>query len=373
MRIALVPEYFYPYIGGGENWFKEIGSGLAKRGHEIHVFCFPMAGTPGTEHMNGMLVTRVGVFAIERWQPYLKRIVSHLLSFFSHPVYSRRWDAVVGQGSALLAVFPIFWAKRTPIFCVVHDIYGLPQSIQDKRLVKGVLRYVFVERLLHKLPFTAWIAVSETTKAKLEKLGVPEARIFVVRNGVSLPDRTTRPEGVRKSIVYIGRLVKHKHVEDLIQALSLIDPDLEWRAKIAGDGEERAELEALAAKLGLESKIEFLGRISEEKKWSLLFSAICFVLPSMAEGWGVVLTEAAAAGTPSVAYDVPGVREQMKSIPSIFITQPRRVHELATKISYLISHPDEVERLGRLGREAAGDFTWKVSTKRLESLLKGVG
>ena len=368
MRIALLPEYFYPYIGGGENWFKQIGTGLAKRGHEVTVYCFPMAGAKPTERMNGMRVARVGVFELERWQPYLKRIISHALSFFSHPVYLARWDVVIGQGSAMLALFPVLWAKRTRTFCVVHDIYGLTQSIQDKGLVKGLLRYMFVEWLLHRLPFTAWIAVSEATKAKLERLGVPACRISLIRNGVSLPSTKPR-QGKRNVIIYIGRLVKHKHVEDFVHALSMLESKSDWKAKIVGDGEQLSELQTLTIELGLQSKVAFLGRIAEEEKWNLLFSAACLVLPSTAEGWGVVLTEAAAAMTPSLAYAVPGVNEQAKLIPSISVVPPRRYDQLAEKINYLINHPDEIKRLGQLGVEAASNFTWDISVKQLELLL----
>jgi glycosyltransferase involved in cell wall biosynthesis len=369
MKIALLPEYFYPYVGGGENWFKEIGSCLAKRGHKVTVFCFPMAGVKRREQRDGMLVRRVGVFAIEKWQPYLKRSISHIVSFISHPIYAERWDAVIGQGSALLALYPMLRAKHIRTFCVVHDIYGLKQSIQDKGLVKGLARHLFVERLLHRLPFTGWIAVSDTTKAKLEKLGVPRERINVIRNGVNLPSKKARKRIQRNSIVYIGRLVKHKHTEDLIKALSMLRTKKKWKAKIAGDGEQLAELQTLTNRLGLQLRVEFLGWIEDEEKWNLLFSAICLVLPSMAEGWGVVLTEAAASGAPSVAYDLPAVREQASLIPSIIVVKPRRSDELAARIDHLIEHHLESERLGRLGKESARNFTWETSARQLESLL----
>ena len=372
MKIALLPEYFYPYIGGGENWFKEIGSGLAKRGHDVAVFCFPMEGAKRTEHRDGMVVTRVGFFPMSRWQPYLKRIISHLASFISHPVYLDHWDAVIGQGSAMLALYPILWAKRTSTFCVVHDIYGLTQSIQDKGLVKGVLRHLFVERLLHRLSFTAWIAVSETTKAKLEKLGVPPERISVIRNGVNFPNLGVKNRR-RDSIIYVGRLVKHKHVEDLIYALAKLDPVDTWNAKIVGGGEQLVDLQTLVRKLGLQSRVQFLGPVSEEEKWRLLLCARCLVLPSTAEGWGVVLTEAAAAGLPAIAYDVPGVREQARLIPSISVVSPRRLDELATRISYFISHPAEAERLGRLGEDTATKFTWEIAAEKTETLVMKKG
>jgi len=370
MKIALLPEYFYPYIGGGENWFREIGSGLAKRGHEVVVFCFPMAGTERTERMDGMLVKRVGLFAIERWQPYLKRIISHLISFFLHPVYSERWDFAIGQGSGLLAVYPVLWAKRVPTFCVVHDLYGLHQSIIDKGLIKGLARYFAVERILHKMPFAGWVAVSESTKTKLRSLGVPASKIIIVRNGVSQPPKSAQGPAGRKVILFIGRLVKHKHPEDFLNALSLIRTDMPWAAKIVGDGELLPELRESARELGLVDRVQFMGRVSEEEKWKLLCSSICLVLPSTAEGWGVVLTEAAATGTPSVAYDIPGVREQAKIVPSIRLVKPRDVRALAAWIQKLLEDSELRKSLGEEGAIAASHLTWDASAEQTEKTLR---
>jgi glycosyltransferase involved in cell wall biosynthesis len=176
LQVALLPEYFYPYMGGGEEWFRHIGDGLAGLGHSVEVFAFPMSGTQKTEVIRGVRVRRPGIFVIDRWQPYLKRAVSHILTFFFHPIRKAECDVAIGQGSALLGAFPLLWARRIPTICVVHDIYGLHESIRDKGLLKGIARYFAVELLLHNLPLTAWIAVSESTKKKLERIGVPWTR-----------------------------------------------------------------------------------------------------------------------------------------------------------------------------------------------------
>lgn len=321
------------------------------------------------ELIDGIPVIRVGFFKIESWQPYLKRIVSHAVSFFRHPVYYHNSNIVVGQGSALLAVFPILWATRTPMVCVVHDLYGLNQSIRDKGLIKGLARYFAVERILHKMPFAAWIAVSESTKAKLRSLGVPASRIVIVRNGVNQPPKSPQGPADRKVILFLGRLVKHKHPEDFLNAISLIKTDMPWTAKIVGDGELLPELRELARELGLEGRVQFTGKVSEEEKWKLLRSSICLALPSTAEGWGVVLTEAAAAGTPSVAYDIPGTREQAEIVPSIRLVNPRDVRALAAWIQKLVEDNELRKSLGKEGMKAALRLTWDASVEQTERLL----
>jgi glycosyltransferase involved in cell wall biosynthesis len=370
LKIVLLPEYFYPYMGGGEEWFRHIASGLADLGHAVEVFAFPMSEVGSSETMGRVHVTRAGLFVIDRWQPYLKRAVSHVLTFFFHPVRNFKCDVAIGQGSALLGAFPILWARHIPTICVVHDMYGLHDSIRDKGLLKGIARYFAVERLLHKLPLAAWIVVSEATKKKLQQSGVPADKITIVRNGIDEALFHQKPQRRRNTITYLGRLVRHKHPEDLIRALSLLDPKLDWRAEIAGEGELLPELQALTRQHGLEKRVRFLGRIDDREKIWLLTSSACLVLPSIAEGWGVVLAEAAAVGVPSIAYDIPGVREQAELIPSISLVAPRLVADLAARISHLITHPNEAERLGEQGRKASADFTWEASVRQLESILE---
>lgn len=372
MRIALLPEYFYPNMGGGEEWFRHIGLGLASLGHSVELITFPMSGALDIEVMNGVRIRRTGPFVIDERQPYLKRVVSHVLTFLFHPIRKSKCDVAIGQGSALLGAFPLLWARRIPTLCVVHDIYGLDDSIRNKGFVKGLVRYLTVERFLHKLPFAAWVAVSESTKAKLRSLGVPVSKIMIVRNGVTSPPGPSPAFAERKVILFLGRLVKHKHPEDFLLALSQIKTGKPWLARIAGDGELLSNLRELARDLRLENKVQFLGRISEEEKWQLLRSSFCLVLPSTAEGWGIVLTEAAAAGTPSVAYDIPGVREQAGIVRSIRLVKPRDVRALAVWIQKLIEDSEMRESLGIEGRKAASRLTWEASAKHAERLLMAI-
>jgi glycosyltransferase involved in cell wall biosynthesis len=147
---------------------------------------------------------------------------------------------------------------------------------------------------------------------------------------------------------------------------------LKWTGRIAGGGELLPNLQALTRQLGLERRVKFLGRIDDDKKILLLASSSCLVLPSMAEGWGVVLAEAAAVGTPSIAYNTSGVREQAEVVPSIRLVELRRVDELAARISYFLKHPKEVARLGKIGRRAVEKFSWESSVRLLNSKLNSI-
>lgn len=367
LRVALLPEYFYPHIGGGENWFRNIGSGLAARGHQVDVFTFRNRGSKRLETIEGMNVRRFGIVDADMLHPYITHAICSLASFISHPVSEYEYDVVVGQGTPLIAALPTLIRKSIPSICVVHDIYGLKLCIQDKGFLKGLARYLALEKTLTKMPFSKWIAVSDSTKQKLSRMGVPEVEIAVVRNGVKEMNLDYRAE--RNSITFLGRLVRHKHPEDFVLALSRLENNGNWVANIAGDGELLPELRQFVRKLGLESRVSFLGLVNEEEKARLLGSSICLVLPSMAEGWAVALTEAAAAKTPSIAYDIPGVREQAGLIPSILLVKPRHVAALAAKISQLLTEVELARKLGEAGRNAVANITWDASAKGLEELL----
>ena len=369
LRIALVPEYFHPEVGGGENWFKNIGSELVRRGHRVVVFAQPRFKAPEDEIIDGISVKRVGIPVLGRRDPYLRSAFSLVFHLLSDPIHASRYDVVVGQGSALTGRLPVLWAKHIPTICVIHDIYGLHGSIQNKGYVKGILRHLALEKILPRLPITQWVAVSETTRRKLKFLGISARRIGVVRNGVTWSESQHLRQKERSSITYLGRLVRHKHPEDFIQAVSHVEPGLPWVANVAGEGELLGDLRELTYRLGLQSRISFLGRVSDEQKVELLSSSVCVVLPSLAEGWGTVLTEAAAVGTPSIAYDIPAIREQAALVPSILLVKPRDVSGLASRIEHLLRSPEYVKQLSEAGRIAVRGLTWKASADQFEKLL----
>jgi glycosyltransferase involved in cell wall biosynthesis len=325
-----------------------------------------MPGVPREEVLDGLSIRRFGYpFVIAGWQPYLKRFLTHIILLCKLLLLREKFDFILGQGSPLLFGRLYSAIYKVPIVSVVHDVYSLEFSIASKGAVKGLARHVLIDLLLPKLGFDLWIAVSKTTARKLGQLGVAHERVKIVYNGINPGEYTLSAQRRRDRICYVGRLVEHKHVEDLIDAFGRLQrksPGLEL--VIVGDGDQRESLEAKVKKARLR-EVVFTGFVSQREKEKLLSSSLCLVLPSTAEGWAVVLTEAAASGIPSVAYATPGVVEQASMIPSIITVPERDINSLESAISRLLCEKELARRLGTKGREASLAFTWDRSADML--------
>ena len=343
-----------------------------KLGHQVVVYALTTKRGPKEEIRDGLLIRRYGYpFVVSGWQPYLKRIVTHINLLFNLLKLRDEFDFVLGQGSPLLFARLYSAVHKVPIISVVHDVYGLEFSLASKGIIKGLARHILIERLLPSMHFDLWITVSKTTAAKLTLLGVSRDKVKIVYNGINPPEELSH--GIRETkmrLCYLGRLVEHKHVEDLIEAFERLQkkfPDLELF--IIGDGDQRQKLQDQANSAKLHG-VFFTGFVPQQDKMRLLASSLCLVLPSTAEGWSVVLTEAAVLSVPSIAYDVPAVVEQASMIQSISIVPQRDIRSLEAAILALITDPERARRMGINGREAALTFTWERSARTLLAHIK---
>ncbi len=184
-----------------------------------------------------------------------------------------------------------------------------------------------VRRLaLHFLaPVTAWVSISEHTRADLLRLGVPPERIVPIPNGVDTAVYAPLPEPERRAlraelglaasdlvIAAACRLAPHKRVDRLIRLFADLAHDVpEARLWIMGAGRERPTLEALAARLPSGARIRFWGGIPPDAVRRNLQAADVFALLSRWEGLSNALLEAMACGLAIVATDVSGARDAL--------------------------------------------------------------
>lgn len=174
-------------------------------------------------------------------------------------------------------------------------------------------------------------------------------------------------------IFFIGVLRYYKGLRYLLQAL----PDLP-RAQlvIAGDGPERASLEALASQLNLTKRVQFLGRVDHETAVALLHSAAVFCLPACerAEAFGLCQIEAMLAGLPIVSTNLPtGVPEINRHDETGLIVAPKHPAELAGALRRLLEDPSLRERMGTAGRQRAlAEFTAERMAEQVEAVYAEV-
>jgi glycosyltransferase involved in cell wall biosynthesis len=287
-RILLVAwrDLANPRAGGSEVLVDQLATGLAARGHQVTLMCAgPVAERPYRVQRNG------GTYS----------------QFLRAPgVYLRRFrdvDLIVEVCNGMPFLVPL-WSRR-PVICLVNHVhtelwpirFRPPASTVGRRVESTVMPWVHRKNL--------FLTVSPSTAESLQQMGVGPDRIRQICNGVVRPDPST-PRSPDPLFLALGRLADYKRLDLLLRLWDRVRQVTGGTLVIAGDGPERARLEAQAG-----PGVVFAGRVSEGEKHRLLCEAWLLMHPALIEGWGIVVSEAAIRGTPAIAFDVPGLRDSV--------------------------------------------------------------
>jgi colanic acid/amylovoran biosynthesis glycosyltransferase len=204
-------------------------------------------------------------------------------------------------------------------------------------------------------------APADWPKLKIVHCGVDPAEFPVVEH-----------RGFGNRLLFVGRLAGVKGVPVLLEALARVRnerPNVVLR--IAGDGPERAAVEALAGRLGLAQNVQFLGYQTQTQVRELLRETDVFVMASFAEGVPVVLMEAMASGVPVVSTNIAGVPELVEDNVSGRLVPPGDAESLAAHVSALLSDPEMRARFGAAGRaKVEREFNLPAEAARLRHVLE---
>ncbi len=212
-----------------------------------------------------------------------------------------------------------------------------------------------------------WVASRIDIRVAVSKDAVELAQRYiggeyeVLFNGIELNDYATPSTSARENaIFFIGRHEERKGLINLLEALAKLPPDV--RLWIASDGPQTAELKTRFAS---DSRIEWLGRISDEEKISRMGRASVFCAPSLhGESFGVVLLEAMAAGTPVVASNLDGYRNVATDDETALLVETGNVASLASALARVLTDSRLATRLTVNGREHAQLFSMDALADR---------
>jgi glycosyltransferase involved in cell wall biosynthesis len=238
--------------------------------------------------------------------------------------------------------------------------------VEMPRLTGIELQHALLSRCLHR-----HIAVSAHVAARLrDRFGVPAPKIAVVHNAVATSAEVPRDPRVRAElagattrpvVLTVARLDAQKGVTHLLDAAAVV-PDAVFA--IAGDGPDRAMLEARASALGLTERVRFLGHRRDVP--ALLASADLFVLPSLYEGLPLAALEAMAAGVPVIATAIGGTSEIVRDGETGTLVPPGDGAALGVAIARVLADRDAAARLARAARALVQrEFS-------VESMVRGV-
>ena len=212
-----------------------------------------------------------------------------------------------------------------------------------------------------------WVASRIDIRVAVSKDAVELAQRYIggdyeiLFNGIELGDYSSSSTTPRENAVFfIGRHEERKGLSILLEAVSKLPPDV--RVWIASDGPQTAELKTRFAS---DSRIEWLGRISDSEKISRMSRASVFCAPSLhGESFGVVLLEAMAAGTPVVASNLDGYRNVATDDETALLVETGNVAGLASALARVLVDPRLAARLTANGREHAQRFSMDALADR---------
>lgn len=365
MRIAILYDVIYPYsIGGGEkiNW--EIGRRLARRGHEVWQVSSRMWDGPADMDRDDMHFA-----GICRWLNTTNNLGNRaaLQPFLFAAAtfdYLRRhpFDVIICNAFPYLSCFTARLAgltNPTPMTITWYEARGLRAWMRYAGLFG--LFAAGLERLTARLG-RFHNTISEFTEDRMiHQLGMPRDSIRIVPCGVDVAElRPSGPIAKRKEILYVGRVVKHKRVELLVDAFVALSHEFpDYTLKIIGPGAERPALEAKVRDSGLMARVRFVDTLVGAPLYDEFRQAKVFVLPSDQEGFGMVLIEAMAAGTPVIAKRAEfsaastviqhGENGLLFSTPAELILRLREVLTDDVRYGELVTH----------GHETAARYDWE--------------
>ncbi|MES2307135.1 MAG: glycosyltransferase family 4 protein [Gemmatimonadota bacterium] len=351
-----------PQAGGAEIHLFELFSRLAARGHRVRLVCSGFAGAPAVEVVDGIEVHRVG----DRHTFALRGRNAVRAALQGEPA-----DVLVDDVNKL----PLYTASLTklPVYAVIPHLFGTT-AFQEVSWPMAATVWL-AERAIPNAYRRAWFhAISDSTRDDLVQRGIARERIAVVYPGVDGEKYTPDPTLGRFApprFVYLGRLKRYKGVEVLIEALAIARrerPDL--TVDIAGNGDDRPRLEALARARGVAESVRFRGFVDEATKLELLRRSVANVFPSPKEGWGITVMEAAACGTPSLASDSPGLRDSVRDGITGVLVPHGNAAALAQGMLRLAGDPVLVERLGQAARAHALTLSWAAAADQVEAHLQ---
>ncbi len=296
-------------------------------------------------------------------------------------VRTEKIDAMVSfitRSSAGLFIIKAFLRRPVTIFLTIHS--HLNRFLEDDGSWKGKIKSS-LNKLLIKLFYPRakkLLAVSAGVKEDLFlNFGVPREKVAVIGNPIDLNRiRSAVEEEIEVPwpsddvpvIISCGRLASVKNYPLLLRAMKIVKQEIDVRLVLIGEGSERAALATLSEELGISENVSFSGYKSNP--FGYISKADIFVLPSNNEGFGNVIVEAMACGTPVVSTRTVGAEEIITDGVNGILTAIDDHNEMAEAILNFIKNHNLRDELVREGYRRAEDFRQERIVAEYEKVLQ---
>ncbi|HET6260385.1 MAG TPA: glycosyltransferase [Pseudonocardia sp.] len=375
LRVLIGAETYPPDVNGAARFAERLATGLAGRGHDVHVVAPSATGSRTREIRDGVTV---------------HGIRSHRYFMHSDFQVCMPWEAGPDTAALMEEIDPDVVHTQAHMVVgrgIVKAAYrtGRPLVATNHLMPENLIAYSPIPQVLQRAFYTlAWKDLGRVFgRANVVTAPTPRAVELLVRHaglvdaipvscGIDAARYRAAPQvpGVVPTVLFVGRLDQEKRVDELIRAFAALPQDLPAELEIVGDGARRADWTALAAALGIAERVRFRGFVSEEELLDAYARAAVFCMPGVAELQSLVTLESMAAGLPVVAADAMALPHLVRPGRNGWLYTPGDVPELTTRLALLLSDPAMRRRMGAAGREIVAEHAIGATLSTFEGIYE---
>jgi phosphatidylinositol alpha 1,6-mannosyltransferase len=377
LRILIGAETYPPDVNGAANFAERLATGLAGRGHEVHVVAPSCTGPARRETRGGVTVHGVR---------------SH--KYVLHPDFRVcvPWDSGPAVAALMAEIDPDVVHTQAHMVVgrsVVNAAHrgGRPLVATNHFMPENLVAHSPIpRRLRHAAYALAWKDLGRVYgRAQVVTAPTPRAVELLVRSagladaipvscGIDV-DRyraaAAAPDAV-PTVLFVGRLDQEKRVDELLRAFAGLPAGLSGRLEIIGDGARREDWTALAGELGIGERVRFRGFVPDAELREAYARAAVFCMPGVAELQSLATLESMAAGTPVVAADAMALPHLVRPGRNGWLYAPGDVAELTTRLAALLGDPGLRRRMGAASRELVAEHAIAATLSAFEGIYERV-
>lgn len=349
-----------PKSGGAEIVTLEHAKAWIRNGNSVTWFTSKFKNSQKSEKIQGVNIVRRGSF-----------FTVYLYAPFFYLFSKNKFDIVIDEIHGLPFFTPLF--VRKPKIAFIHEV---ADEIWDYMFPFPLNKIgKFIEPLYFKLykNIKFWTDAESTIEDLVIK-GIKRKNCVAINCPINNKPVENFPKKEEvPTFIFVSRVVKMKGIEEVIRAFFYILREIkDARLWIVGDGDKAYvdELKETMRSFSISTKVNFFGQVNDNKKLELMKKAHLLLHASIKEGWGLVVIEAASQATPSVVYNVSGLRDSVKNGKTGIVLKENNAKELAREAINLIRNKKEYQSFQKNGILWSKSLTWEKATKKSFELIK---
>ncbi|PZD94731.1 glycosyltransferase family 1 protein [Paenibacillus sambharensis] len=349
-----------PKSGGAEVFTHEMLKRLDTDRYEIIHYSPMFPGANPDERIDGVRYIRKGGNL---------SVIFHAQRYYAK--HQSRIDYVVDQCNTHRFFTPL-WVKASKRIFFIHQLTREIWHLNAKFPV-STLGYWTETPMLRLSRHDYTMTVSNSTRKDLLAAGFNPDKMTVLPEGIEF-EHWPREQFLEKEaspvFIYVGRFVHYKGIDDTVKAFSEVKrKHPQAKLWVVGKTDHRYVQEVLkpimdeaGLSYGEENEgrdVTFFGFVSASRKLELMSRSHALLFPSLREGWGLIITEAGAVGTPSIVYHSPGIIDAVDEGRAGFLCSENKVEDLAGFMNQVIEQPEQAELMREKAYKFSLNFHWR--------------